>query len=60
MLAHALLRHGRIQEAIAVLADAFTKVSTTGVRLHLAQFRRGSRAIGRIARGSAGIVPARH
>jgi hypothetical protein len=52
MLAHALLRRGRIQEAVAVLADAFTKVSTTGVRLHLAQFRRlyGARGATSIAR----------
>jgi hypothetical protein len=41
MLADALLRHGRIEEALAVVADdALTKVSATGVRLHLAEMHR--------------------
>jgi class 3 adenylate cyclase/predicted ATPase len=40
MLADALLRHRRIEEALAVLVDAITKTSTTGVRLHLAELHR--------------------
>jgi class 3 adenylate cyclase/predicted ATPase len=40
MLADALLRHGRIEEARTVIADALTKVADTGVRLHLAEMHR--------------------
>jgi len=40
MLADALLRHGRIDEALAVVDDAMTKVSGTGVRLHVAELHR--------------------
>jgi predicted ATPase len=40
MLADALLRHGRAQEALTILADALTKASTTGVCLHLAELYR--------------------
>jgi predicted ATPase len=40
MLADALLRHRRIKEALAVLDEAITQTSTTGVRLHLAELHR--------------------
>ena len=40
MLADALLRHGRTQEALAILADAVTKASISGVRPHLAELHR--------------------
>jgi predicted ATPase len=40
MLADALLRHGRAQEALAILADAVTKASISGVRPHLAELHR--------------------
>ena len=40
MLADALLRHDRIEDALAVVDDALTKVSGTGVRLHLGELHR--------------------
>jgi predicted ATPase len=40
MLADALLRHRRIKEGLAVLDEAITQTSTTGVRLHLAELHR--------------------
>ena len=40
MLADALLRHGRIEEALAAIDDALAKVPGTGVRLHLAEMHR--------------------